>query len=122
MNIIVVNPFGIGDVLFSTPMISRIKEKFPDCKFVANPDRYNGAKELEKMGAEIIIMDDGFFIGILCSTLFMIGLFFGCIIYDSKYKQYDVDGIQCNDGKIEILVENKKSNTSKFFPLDLECE
>ena len=29
MRVLIVNPFGIGDVLFSTPMISNIKEAYP---------------------------------------------------------------------------------------------
>ena len=29
-NILVINPFGIGDVLFSTPLVSAIKEQYPD--------------------------------------------------------------------------------------------
>jgi lipopolysaccharide heptosyltransferase II len=32
MNILIVNPFGIGDVLFTTPMIQVLKEKYPDSK------------------------------------------------------------------------------------------
>jgi len=30
MKILIVNPFGIGDVLFTTPLISNLKEAFPD--------------------------------------------------------------------------------------------
>ena len=30
--ILIINPFGIGDVLFSTPLIRNIKNKFPDGK------------------------------------------------------------------------------------------
>ena len=29
MNILIVNPFGIGDCLFTTPLIHTLKEKFP---------------------------------------------------------------------------------------------
>ena len=29
--ILIINPFGIGDVLFSTPLISAIKKKYPGC-------------------------------------------------------------------------------------------
>lgn len=29
MNILIINPFGIGDVLFTTPVIRALKEKFP---------------------------------------------------------------------------------------------
>ncbi|MDP2922108.1 MAG: glycosyltransferase family 9 protein [Candidatus Omnitrophota bacterium] len=29
-NILIINPFGIGDVLFSTPLVSAIKEQYPD--------------------------------------------------------------------------------------------
>lgn len=29
MNILIINPFGIGDVLFTTPLIHTIKDKFP---------------------------------------------------------------------------------------------
>lgn len=32
MNILIVNPFGIGDVLFSSPLIHTLKEKFPHNK------------------------------------------------------------------------------------------
>lgn len=32
MNILIVNPFGIGDCLFSTPLIHTLKEKFPHNK------------------------------------------------------------------------------------------
>ncbi len=28
---LIVNPFGIGDVLFTTPVIKALKEKYPDC-------------------------------------------------------------------------------------------
>jgi lipopolysaccharide heptosyltransferase II len=31
MKILVINPFGIGDVLFSTPVVSALKKKFPGC-------------------------------------------------------------------------------------------
>jgi len=30
MRILIINPFGIGDVLFSTPVIAALKNKFPD--------------------------------------------------------------------------------------------
>lgn len=30
-NILIINPFGVGDVLFSTPLISAIKKTFPGC-------------------------------------------------------------------------------------------
>ncbi|MBU1912704.1 MAG: glycosyltransferase family 9 protein [Candidatus Omnitrophica bacterium] len=30
-NILVINPFGIGDVLFSTPLVSAIKKTYPEC-------------------------------------------------------------------------------------------
>ncbi|MFA5389281.1 MAG: glycosyltransferase family 9 protein [Candidatus Omnitrophota bacterium] len=30
-NILVINPFGIGDVLFSTPLVSSIRKAYPDC-------------------------------------------------------------------------------------------
>jgi len=29
--ILIINPFGIGDVLFSTPLVSAVKEKYPGC-------------------------------------------------------------------------------------------
>lgn len=29
--ILIINPFGVGDVLFTTPVIRAIKDKFPDC-------------------------------------------------------------------------------------------
>lgn len=32
MNVLIVNPFGIGDVLFTTPVIRALKEKFPSGK------------------------------------------------------------------------------------------
>ena len=31
MRILIVNPFGIGDVLFSTPLISNIRDAYPEC-------------------------------------------------------------------------------------------
>jgi len=31
MRILIVNPFGIGDVLFTTPLIANLKEAMPDC-------------------------------------------------------------------------------------------
>lgn len=31
-NFLIINPFGIGDVLFTTPIISALKEKYPDAK------------------------------------------------------------------------------------------
>ncbi len=34
MRILIINPFGIGDVLFSTPVIAALKNKFPD-SFIA---------------------------------------------------------------------------------------
>ncbi|MBU1045129.1 MAG: lipopolysaccharide heptosyltransferase II [Candidatus Omnitrophica bacterium] len=34
MRIIIINPFGIGDVLFTTPVISALRKKFPD-SFIA---------------------------------------------------------------------------------------
>src|SRR3989338_1123522 len=30
MNILIVNPYGIGDVLFTTPVIHTLKEEFPN--------------------------------------------------------------------------------------------
>ena len=30
-NILIINPFGVGDVLFSTPLISNIKAQHPGC-------------------------------------------------------------------------------------------
>lgn len=29
--ILIINPFGIGDVLFSTPLVSAVKERYPGC-------------------------------------------------------------------------------------------
>lgn len=31
MRILIINPFGIGDVLFSTPLISSVKREYPQC-------------------------------------------------------------------------------------------
>jgi lipopolysaccharide heptosyltransferase II len=31
---LIINPFGIGDVLFSTPLIRNVKERFPDARIV----------------------------------------------------------------------------------------
>ena len=28
-NILIINPFGIGDVLFSTPLVSAVKAEYP---------------------------------------------------------------------------------------------
>ncbi|MCX5715741.1 MAG: hypothetical protein NTV07_02555 [Candidatus Omnitrophica bacterium] len=38
MRILIINPFGIGDVLFTTPLIANLKETLPDCYigFVSN--------------------------------------------------------------------------------------
>lgn len=40
--ILIVNPFGIGDVIFSTPLIEILKEKHPDCfiGYVCNKRSY----------------------------------------------------------------------------------
>ena len=29
--ILIINPFGIGDVIFSTPLIEALKQYYPDC-------------------------------------------------------------------------------------------
>ena len=34
--ILLINIFGIGDVLFTTPLISNLKQKFPDSRKLAN--------------------------------------------------------------------------------------
>ena len=42
-NILIINPFGIGDVLFSTPLVSAIKEKYPDSSisYICNLKTYD---------------------------------------------------------------------------------
>jgi lipopolysaccharide heptosyltransferase II len=42
MKILVINPFGIGDVIFSTPLIRALRESYPDCfvGYVCNKRAY----------------------------------------------------------------------------------
>ncbi len=60
--ILIVNPFGIGDVIFSTPLIEILKEKYPDCLigYVCNKRSYEVIRSNPKIDKFFIYEKDDY--------------------------------------------------------------
>lgn len=60
--ILIVNPFGIGDVIFSTPLIEILKDKYPDCVigYICNKRAYEVMRSNPKIDKFFIYEKDDF--------------------------------------------------------------
>ena len=60
--ILIVNPFGIGDVIFSTPIIEILKNKYPDCiiGYICNKRAYEVIRSNPKIDKFFIYEKDDF--------------------------------------------------------------
>ena len=60
--ILVINPYGIGDVLFTTPLISNLREFYPKSKIdVVLGSRTKQILEFNSDISKIHVFDKGFF-------------------------------------------------------------
>ncbi len=62
LKILIINPFGIGDVIFSTPLIEVLKDKYPDCfiGYVCNKRAYEVIRSNPKIDKFFIYEKDDF--------------------------------------------------------------
>lgn len=62
MKILIINPFGIGDVIFSTPLIEALKGRYPDSMigYVCNRRAYEVIKSNPHLGRIFIYEKDDF--------------------------------------------------------------